>query len=111
MRQARLGAGLTHHFALSVSDEETLAAWQDLLRSGGIQVTDIRDRAYFRSIYFHDPDGHLVEIASATPGFMVDESEADLGQSLQLPPWLESRRDEIARQLRPLSVPNPIGRE
>jgi glyoxalase family protein len=52
-----------------------------------------------------DPDGHIVELATVGPGFLVDESEAELGRSLQLPPWLEPRREEIASGLTPLRVP------
>jgi len=110
MRPARMRTGLTHHYALSVPDEDALAAWRDSLRARGVPVTDIRDRAYFRSIYFHDPDGHLVEIASDTPGFTADESLSALGQTLRLPPWLEARRAEIAGQLTPLTVSEPVGR-
>lgn len=110
VRPAQVGAGLTHHFALSVSDEEALAAWREWLRSQGVPVTDIRDQAYFRSIAFRDPDGHLVEIASATPGFTTDETRSELGHALQLPPWLAPRRDEIASQLTPITVPEPVGR-
>ncbi|MFN8590875.1 MAG: VOC family protein [Thermomicrobiales bacterium] len=110
MRPVHHGAGMTHHFALSVPDEAALAAWQGHLRGAGIPVTDIRDRSYFKSIYFHDPDGHIIEIASATPGFATDEAQADLGRSLQLPPWLESRRGDIMRQLTPLDVSRPVGR-
>jgi glyoxalase family protein len=110
MRSARVGAGLTHHFALAVPDEDALVAWRDHLRSRGVRVTDIRDRAYFRSIYFQDPDGLLIEIASDTPGFTVDETRAELGTSLKLPPWLESRRAEIVQDLTPLRVPEPVGR-
>jgi glyoxalase family protein len=110
MRPARVGAGLTHHFALGVRDEEALAAWRDYLRASGVSVTDVRDRAYFRSIYFRDPDGLLVEIASDTPGFTADEPAAELGRSLELPPWLESRRTEITQRLVPLTLPDPTGR-
>ncbi len=73
-------------------------------------TTEIKDRAYFRSIYLTDPDGHIVEIATDTPGFAIDESQEELGRSLQLPPWLESRRSEIEQKLTPLTVPDPIGR-
>lgn len=110
MRPASIGAGLTHHFALSVPDEEALAAWRDSLNERGVSTTDIKDRAYFRSIYLRDPDGHVVEIATEMPGFTTDESPAELGQALQLPSWLESRRQEIASNLKPLDVPEPVGR-
>ena len=34
------------------------------------------DRVYFKSIYTNDPDGHIVELATAGPGFAVDETVA-----------------------------------
>ena len=106
----RPGSGLTHHFALSVADEDALAAWRDYLNARDVPTTGIRDRVYFRSIYFHDPDGHLLEIATDAPGFTADESPDDLGKRLQLPPWLEADRSEIGQNLTPLTVPEPIGR-
>ena len=111
MRPFRLGSGMTHHFALSVPDEETLLAWRDTLNENGVPTTDIRDRAYFQSIYLHDPDGLVIELATETPGFRIDESSADLGRALRLPPWLEQRRSEIEETLPPLHVPEPIGRK
>ncbi|HEX2280515.1 MAG TPA: VOC family protein [Thermomicrobiales bacterium] len=110
MRPVRMGAGLTHHFALSVADEDALGEWRDYLNASGVPTTEIKDRAYFRSIYFHDPDGHIVEIATDTPGFTVDETQAELGRSLQLPQWLQPRRNEIERSLTPITVRDPIGR-
>ena len=110
MRPVRIGAGLTHHFALSVPDEDALSEWRDYLNASGVPTTDIKDRAYFRSIYFHDPDGHLLEIATDTPGFTTDESEPQLGRTLQLPHWLQPRRSEIERSLTSITVRDPIGR-
>jgi glyoxalase family protein len=110
MRPVRPGAGLTHHFALSVSDEEALLEWREYLNASGVPTTEIMDRAYFRSIAFHDPDGQIVELATGTPGFTSDETEADLGRTLQMPPWLEPRRSEIERNLTPITVRDPIGR-
>ena len=105
-----MGAGLTHHFALSVADEDALSESHEYLNASGVPTTEIKDRAYFRSIYFQDPDGHIVEIATDTPGFTADESEADLGRTLQLPRWLQPRRSEIEQTLTPITVRDPIGR-
>ena len=90
-RRARIGAGQTHHFALAVADDETQLAWREKLVEAGLDVTQVLDRVYFKSIYTRDPDGHIVELATVGPGFAVDESPAELGHSLQLPPWLEDR--------------------
>jgi glyoxalase family protein len=110
MRPVRLGAGMTQHFALGVPDENALGTWRDYLNARDVPTSGIRDHVYFRSIAFHDPDGHLLEIATSTPGFTADESVADLGRRLRLPPSLEADRGEIERNLTPLSVPEPVGR-
>ena len=101
----RMGVGQTHHFALAVKDEETQLAWREKLLSAGLRVSPVMDRVYFKSIYTNDPDGHIVELATLGPGFLSDESESDLGRSLQLPPWLEGRRAEIEKSLTPLVLP------
>ena len=104
-RRARMGAGQTHHFALAVPDEETQLQWREKLIKAGLRVSPVMDRVYFKSIYTNDPDGHIVELATAGPGFSVDEAVADLGQSLKLPSWLEKGRAQIERVLQPLAVP------
>ena len=38
-------------------------------------MSRVRDRTYFKSIYFGDPDGLVFEIATGGPGFTVDEAE------------------------------------
>lgn len=98
----RMGAGQTHHFALSVADEETQLAWRDKLVSAGLRVSPVMDRIYFKSIYTSDPDGHIVELATAGPGFAVDEAPEALGRHLMLPPWLEPRRAAIEARLKPI---------
>lgn len=103
--RAQLGAGQTHHFALSVPDKATQLDFHDKLYTAGYRVSPVRDRHYFKSIYTNDPDGHIVELATAGPGFTVDESETDLGQALQLPDWLEPRRREIEANLDPIELP------
>jgi glyoxalase family protein len=99
---AREGAGQTHHVAFRANDEDHLAAWREHLLDQGLDVTDIRDRSYFKSIYFRSPDGLLHEIATDPPGFAIDEDATRLGEALRLPSWLEPRRTEIAGSLRPL---------
>ncbi|NJN93988.1 MAG: glyoxalase [Anaerolineales bacterium] len=109
VRRAKMGAGQTHHFALAVPDEETQLAWREKLLRAGLRVSPVMDRVYFKSIYTNDPDGHIVELATAGPGFPFDEEVDQLGQSLKLPPWLESYRADIERRLRPVNVaPWPV---
>jgi glyoxalase family protein len=103
-RPFRMGTGVTHHFALSVTDETALHSWKAHLSSNGVETSDIRDRKYFKSVYLHDPDGQIVELATAGPGFFIEEDDEHLGRSLQLPEHLEPRRDEIESSLEPLHI-------
>ncbi|MDO9379580.1 MAG: ring-cleaving dioxygenase [Nocardioidaceae bacterium] len=96
--------GTVHHVAFRAPDLETMTRWQQELLSRGVQVTDVRDRQYFKSIYFREPGGVLFEIATDSPGFDIDEPLLELGRSLKLPPWLEPSREQIAAALPPLDV-------
>lgn len=98
------GLGTVHHVALAVSSDEEQISIQEELRTSGFNVTDVRDRHYFRSIYFREPGGVLLEIATEGPGFLVDETEDELGAELRLPPWEEHRRDEIERSLPTIAI-------
>ncbi len=105
----RLGAGTVHHIAWASPDEDHLA-WQARLREAGAQVTDVRDRDYFRSIYFREPTGVLFEIATLSPGFTVDEPLEHLGESLQLPRMHEALRPRLEQLLTPLVNPRAAAR-
>jgi glyoxalase family protein len=89
------GLGTVHHVAFAIADPERQLAIRETLVGLGVQVTPVRDRQYFRSIYFRDPGGVLYEIATVQPGFTVDEALPSLGQDLRLPPWEEPHRVEI----------------
>ncbi|MFQ3578164.1 MAG: VOC family protein, partial [Verrucomicrobiia bacterium] len=93
------GAGSIHHVAWRVADDDIHAATKKAVTDRGLQVSPIIDRKYFHSIYFREPGGVLFEVATDAPGFLVDESEADLGTKLMLPEWYESMRNEIEAQL------------
>ena len=70
-------------------------------------VSDVRDRDYFRSIYYREPGGILFEIATATPGFAVDEPVETLGTELRVPKQFAAYRAEIERRLPPVTPPAP----
>jgi glyoxalase family protein len=93
------GLGTVHHVALAIgSAEEQVRAREELLALG-YKVTDVLDRQYFQSIYFREPGGVLLEIATVQPGFTVDEPLDALGRALKLPPWEEPNRREIEQGL------------
>lgn len=104
--RGRVAAGTVHHVAWRAPDAATQAAWREELVDSGVQVTPILDRQYFRSIYFHEPGGTLLELATEEPGFAIDEPLLELGRALKLPPWLEPDREQIAAVLPQLSLPS-----
>ncbi|MEA2252336.1 MAG: glyoxylase family protein [Solirubrobacteraceae bacterium] len=65
MEDGRVGKGSVHHMAFAVASAEELAGWRDYLRSREVDCTDVFDRGGLRSVYLRDPDGHIVEIATA----------------------------------------------
>lgn len=99
------GIGTVHHVALAVGSEEEQLALREHLLGRGLSVTPVMDRCYFRSIYFREPGGVLLEVATAGPGFSVDEPVEHLGEGLKLPPWEEAARAAIESSLPPVRVP------
>jgi glyoxalase family protein len=95
------GAGTVHHVAFA-STYEDHEAWGERVRALGMNPTPVIDRFYFRSIYFREPGGVLIEIATLGPGFTSDEPLLSLGESLSLPPDFEHLRDRIEPVLTPL---------
>ena len=97
------GVGQTHHVAFRARDAEEQAAWREHLIANGVAVSPVMERNYFKSIYFRDPDGLLLEIATDGPGCDSDEALDQLGKRLALPAWLEGEREQIERELVPLT--------
>jgi glyoxalase family protein len=101
------GLGTVHHVALAIDGEhEQLLLREELVRRG-YKVTQVLDRQYFRSIYFREPGGVLLEVATISPGFAVDEPLASLGQDLKLPPWEEPNRSVIEAGLPAVTINAP----
>ena len=99
---ALIGPGMTHHIAWRTPGDEELNAWLARLEELGLRPTPVQDRKYFHSVYFRMPDGMLIEVATDTPGFLVDEPPESLGETLSLPPWLEPERATLERELAPI---------
>jgi glyoxalase family protein len=99
------GVGTVHHVAFAVATGEDQLAIQHDLRSIGWGVTEVMDRQYFQSIYFREPGGVLLEVATVAPGFAIDEPVSGLGETLKLPPWEEPYRARIEAQLPQVAMP------
>lgn len=97
------GTGSVHHVAWRVDDEQAQLDLRQRVRTSGVHPTEVIDRFWFQSVYFREPGGALFEVATDGPGFAIDEDLDALGESLILPPWLETHRDAIDKALPPLA--------
>jgi len=96
----RMGGGSVHHVAFRAADDADQEEMvKKLADRHGLHTTEQKDRNYFRSVYFREPNGILFEIATDDPGFSADEAAEELGGALKLPAFLEPRRTEIEAHL------------
>ncbi|NDW07426.1 ring-cleaving dioxygenase [Jiella pacifica] len=96
----RPGRGSVHHLAFRARDDAEQAAMvEKLTEAYGREVTEVKDRKYFRSVYFREPGHVLFEIATDVPGFAVDEAPEALGTGLMLPDQYEPLRKRIEATL------------
>jgi glyoxalase family protein len=107
-RRGRWGVGGVHHLALGVATPVAQLKWKRRLTDAGVGVSGPLDRGYFKSIYFPDPDGQILEIATCGPGYAIDESPDALGREFVVPPAerLPGGRDEAA--IAALTHPEPV---
>ena len=102
-RPAVNGLGTVHHVAMAIAHRGRAAATCARSCSRyGCKVTEVRDRCYFKSIYFREPGGVLFEVATMEPGSRPT-SRGALGAGLKLPPWEEPHRADIESALAPIS--------
>ncbi|TRM10945.1 ring-cleaving dioxygenase [Lentibacillus cibarius] len=99
----RPGYGQVHHVSFRVKDHETIKQWESKYDDIGMRHSGIVDRFYFEALYTNVGD-ILIEVSTDGPGFMDDEPYETLGESLALPPFLESQRAYIEAQIRPFDT-------
>lgn len=104
----REGAGTIHHVAVRVPSVEELYDWHDLFRDRGDDVSRVKDRHFFHSLYVRDPGGILFELATETPGLAATGELS--GDPLYLPPRFEDDRELIESQLPSIRSPEKDGR-
>ncbi|MEM4298146.1 MAG: VOC family protein [Nitrososphaerota archaeon] len=107
IRTGFVGIGSIHHIAVKVESDEDQKKIMQTLDSIGVRHSGIIDRFWFKSLYFRDPFGNLLEVATAGPGYAIDEAPESLGSKLILPPWLEPERRRIEEALRLLDEQFP----
>ncbi|WP_096393472.1 VOC family protein [Halorubrum trapanicum] len=102
----REGPGTLHHAAVRVADRETLLEWHELFRDRGYDVSRVKDRHFFHSLYVRGPGGLLVELATEAPTpdgppgpGLADPETTGHATKLSLPPRFEGDRELIESQL------------
>ena len=95
--------GTVHHLALTVLDKE-MDQWDQKIRDIGLLPSEIKDRKYFRSIYFEEFSNVLIELATEKPGMIQEEKVEDLGKTFLIPPHFQNLPKETFDHLMPLEV-------
>lgn len=98
------GTGTIHHIAFKVSDEAELIRWRMHLEELGYYVTEIKDRHYFKSIYFREHGGILIELATVGPGMTVDEAVGELGTHFIIPAHYQNEEEAIRQRMMPIFI-------
>lgn len=98
------GSGTVHHIAFSTPNAATQQDVRLKIVKRMLNPTPVLDRNYFTSIYFREPGGVLFEVATAGPGFTVDENKEHLGEALKLPPQFEADRADIEKKVTPVTL-------
>ncbi|WP_049922383.1 VOC family protein [Halopiger djelfimassiliensis] len=101
----REGTGTIHHVAVRVDAETDLYEWRELFDDRGYDVSRVKDRHFFHSLYVREPGGILFELATETDGLASSRGSTPAGDSLFLPEWFERDRDLIESQLPELTLP------
>jgi len=63
-----------YHFAFEAGSEAALTGKRDDLRAKGVDVTDIVDHEWAKSIYFKDPNGLSLEYCCVLRNFTEDDA-------------------------------------
>lgn len=96
---SRMGRGTIDHIAYTVHSSEELEQLYQKAIQQQLLIEQYVERGYFKSLYVKEPNGMRIEIATAVPGFTLDETMEELGTTLALPDFLESKRVSIETQL------------
>lgn len=98
------GFGTVHHVAFRVEDRNVLEEWITRMETIGFHTSGYVNRHFFESLYARVAPHILFEFATDGPGFMGDEPYETLGEKLSLPPFLEPKRDQIEKMVRPIDT-------
>lgn len=102
LTEGQQGFGTVHHVAFRVEDRAGLEEWIARMSNLRLPNSGYVNRHFFESLYVRVSPHILFEFATDGPGFMGDEPYETLGEKLSLPPFLEPKRAEIEKKVRPI---------
>jgi glyoxalase family protein len=103
----RYGAGTYHHFAWNLENLQNQEEVKfEIEGAGYTDISELKDRTYFKSHYVRTPGGALFELAVThnEGGWDCDESPEELGRNFMLPSQFEEQREKIMAQLEPVTA-------
>lgn len=97
-----MGIGGTHHIALAVKDKQELEQILEKVTERNYLNSGIKNREFFHSLYFRDPNNILIEVATEEstldkPVYQLSDDFSEL--ALYLPSFLERMRESIESRL------------
>ncbi|HQU67662.1 MAG TPA: VOC family protein [Albidovulum sp.] len=98
------GTGTFDHVAFRAVDAGAVRQMRLDLRDA-TDITNVHDRKYFLSLYVREPAGTLLEYATDAPGFTLDETADQLGQTLFIPPHDHNRAEDLRVILPQFALP------
>ncbi|WP_033542727.1 VOC family protein [Planococcus sp. CAU13] len=96
------GIGSVHHLALNAKNCDHLGAIEKLILENNFNYSGIKQRDFFESLYYREPNNLLIEVATEQtkfekPAIKTDDYDAI---PLFLPDFLEDRRRYIENQIK-----------
>ena len=96
-----VGEGTIHHMAFEVASHDHQNELKFFLEGlGYTDISDVKDRGYFDSIYVRTPSGAMFEATvSHRPSFTCDEPLENLGLDVMLPPQFQLDKEALISQI------------
>ncbi|GEK33824.1 VOC family protein [Kurthia sibirica] len=96
-----MGSGAIQHIALNATNENQLLAIEKKILRKNFHYSGIKNREFFKSLYYREPNSLLIEVATEQTNFTKQSLTSTNFDELPLflPPFLESRRSFIESKL------------
>lgn len=96
-----IGSGAVQHIAINAKNYNELLEVEEKILAKNFRYSGIKNREFFQSLYYREPNNLLIEVATEQTDFKkieMDTSNFD-AIPLYLPPFLEERRSFIESKL------------